>query len=94
MCPLRRTAALVIAIALAGCGGVISTPFETAGDEVEESVAESAAESFDLALVKSEFTEECANSRIDEAFCDRVYIDGWKARGMTLVVPTSLGGAR
>ena len=92
---IRLLGPLLLAL-LAGCAGQEDPPTPPPGDTPEPTTAAtsaSAAPSFDLALVKSDFTEECANSRIDEAFCDRIDIDRWKASGMTLVVPTSLRGA-
>jgi hypothetical protein len=92
---LRLLGPLLLAV-LAGCAGQEDPPTPPPADTPEPPSAATsapAAASFDLALVKSEFTEECAKSRIDEEFCEEVYIDGWKARGMTLVVPTTLAGA-
>jgi hypothetical protein len=86
----------LLMVLLAGCAGQEDPPTPPTTETPEPlsaAPAASAAASFDLALVKSEFTRGCANSRIDEAFCDRVDIDRWKASGMTLVVPTSLRGA-
>ena len=84
----------LLMVLLAGCAGQNDprTP-PIANTPEPPSAAPSAAASFDLELVKSEFTQECANSRIDQSFCDEVSMDNWKARGMTLVVPTTLAGA-
>ena len=87
----------LLLVLLVGCAGQEDPPTPPTADTPEPPSAATSASpttSFDLALVKSVFREECANSRIDEAFCDRAGIDGWKARGMTLAVPTSLGGAQ
>ena len=84
---------LVLLAACAGQEDPPPPPPAATSQPPSPATSSSPAPSFDLALVKSEFTEECANARIDEAFCNRVGIDGWKARGMTLVVPTTLAGA-
>ncbi len=81
---------------LVGCAGQVNPPTpSTAATPAPPTAAPSTtgAKSFDLALVKSEFNDRCADSRLDESFCEKVYIDGWKARGMTLVVPTGFRGA-
>ena len=86
----------LLMVLLAGCAGQNdprTPPIANTPKPPGTAPSASAAASFDLALVKSEFSEGCANSRIDEAFCDRISIDGWQASGMTLVVPTSLAGA-
>lgn len=92
---IRLLGPLLLAL-LAGCAGQEDPPTSPTADTPEPpsaAPAASAAASFDLALVKSEYKEDCANSRMDEAFCEEVDIDHWKARGMTLVVPTTLAGA-
>ena len=89
---LRLLGPLLLAV-LGGCAGQEDPPTPPSADTPEPPSAATsapAAATFDLALVQSEFKEQCANSRIDEEFCDGVGIDGWKARGMTLVVPTTL----
>lgn len=50
---------------------------------------------FDLALVQSNFQDECADDPIvvDELFCDQVDIDGMTADGTILNVPTGLNAA-
>jgi hypothetical protein len=90
---IRLLGPLLLAL-LAGCAGQEDPPTPPPADTPEPTAAATPEPTtFDLALVKSEFREECVNSRIDEAFCNRVGIDGWEATGMTLVVPTSLRGA-
>ena len=84
---------LVLLVSCAGQEDVPTPPPAETPEPPSASTSATAAASFDLALVQSEFRDDCDNSRIDEAFCDRVGIDGWKASGKTLVVPTSLRGA-
>jgi hypothetical protein len=89
----RRLPGLLLLALLAGCAGQEGSPTPPSAATTEPPSAATsapAAASFDLALVKSAFKDGCANSRIDDEFCDGAGIDGWKARGMTLVVPTTL----
>jgi len=74
-------------VLLVGCaGGAEST---TVVEEVTVPPASPEAATFDLALVKSNFTEECASPIIvDDLFCQQVDIDGMTAEGTTLIVPT------
>ena len=90
---IRLLGPLLLAV-LASCAGQEDPPASAPADTPEPtSAATPELATFDLELVKSAFREDCANSSIDEAFCDRVSIDGWRATGMTLVVPTTLAGA-
>jgi hypothetical protein len=84
----------LLLVLLAGCAGQGDPPTAPPVDTAEPTTAATPEPAtFDLALVKSEFTEDCADSRIDETFCADVCIDCWQARGMTLVVPTTLAGS-
>lgn len=78
----RRVLLLVVVLALGGC----SPPaVERDDDDSPEPPA------FDLALVKSNFTEECTNPTFDVEFaCQQMEIDGMTADGSILNVPTRL----
>lgn len=80
-----RALLLVAALALAGCSSPAAAP-----DELH--TPEPAA--FDLALVKSHFTDLCTNPTFDvDDACRRMKIDGMAADGSILNVPTVLNSA-
>jgi hypothetical protein len=94
---VRSSRANLIAIAfgliLSACAGeVVSTIFEDVGEEVPEPAADTPeAAAFDLALVKSNYIEECADPIVlDELFCKQIQIKRMTADGTTLIVPTTI----
>lgn len=86
-------AAAVAVIALVGFGVLGGFGADGVGGPPPSAEPSAEEPSFDLVLVKSLFEADCADSRFDETFCDRVVIDRWKASGTTLVVPTGLRGS-
>lgn len=76
----RTVLLLVVVMVLAGC----SSP--AAPDDESPAPAE-----FDLALVRSHFTDECTHPtfEVDEA-CQQMDIDGMTADGSILNIPTGL----
>lgn len=73
----------VLILVLAACSSPVAPP--DAIDEAPDAVA------FDLALVQSNFTDECADPTIfDDLLCQQVDIDGMTADGSILTVPTTL----
>ena len=99
-----RTGSLLLAfamLALAGCGAQVEstfvviahTPDPTATDKASN--PSSASPSFDVALVKSNFTFACNDPLLiglvfDVPFCEQVKIDDMTASGQRLTVPTTL----
>lgn len=78
---------LVLILCLIGTAAC-SSPAASTDDGAPEPAA------FDLALVRSNFTDECSDPIVvDEAFCDQVEISGMTADGDILNVPTGLNAA-
>jgi hypothetical protein len=84
-------------LTLAGCGMQVESTFEVvshppdATGTGEASNPSSASISFDVALVKSNFTAACEDLLVvDELFCEQVKIDDMTASGQLLTVPTTL----
>ena len=78
---MKRAALLSAAtLVLAACSAPVTEP-------------ESEPAAFDLTLVKSNFTEECAQPIVvDNLFCEQVHIDSMTADGSILIVPTTISG--
>ena len=82
MTEVRRVLPVVLAIGLTACG--------SSGGQSETEVTPEAP-AFDLALVKSHFTDQCIRPPFDvEYACDNMEIEGMTADGSILNVPTQL----
>jgi hypothetical protein len=89
-------------LAVAGCGAQVESTFVVVADTPdatatgEASTPSSASPSFDVALVKSNFTFECHDPLLvdalffDALFCEQVKIDDMTASGRLLTVRTTL----
>ena len=89
-------------LTVAGCGMQVESKFEVVSDPPdatgtgEASNPSSASLSFDVALVKSNFTFECHDPLLmgagffDTLFCEQVKFDDMTASGQRLTVPTTL----
>lgn len=95
--PLLACAMLTVA----GCGMQVESTLEVVSDPPdatgtgEASNPSSASLSFDVALVKSNFTFACNDPLLvglvfDALFCEQVKIDDMTASGQRLTVPTTL----
>ena len=88
MTRVRRLFPVILAIGLTACGSS-SGQSETGVTPLAEVTPETPA--FDLALVKSHFTDQCIRPPFDvEYACDNMQIEGMTADGSILNVPTQL----
>ena len=79
-----------VVLLVAACSFTVTTTSITATAAPIDAPA-----AFDLAAVKSHFTQECSTPVVDAQFCEQVEIAGMEAAGDVLHVPTTLDpGAR
>lgn len=82
-----RALAAVVVLLVAACGG--SAP--PAAPTAKLPTAAPPTPAYDLAAVKANFKEECADPVVlDERTCKQIKIDGMTADGVILNVPTTL----
>ena len=87
----------VVVLLVAACGSAIapSNVPTNAPTDAPIVVPTLGPEAFDLAAVKTHFTQDCSNPVVDAQFCEQVEIAGMEAADKVLHVPTTLSpGAR